>query len=201
MLPTLPPDFFARPTLEVAPDLIGCFIRYRSCVARIVEVEAYSADAASHGFTRTRRSAIMHDTFGHVYVYRSYGVHFCMNFTTDRRKSGAILIRAAEPIEGIGQMKRRRGDVNEFQLCRGPGNLTAAFGISLDLNESMLGVKIIVLHGASSLIAQSTRIGISKAKELPWRFFDPTSKSVSGTSALNRHAHVFSLTGSSNRSE
>ncbi len=198
---TLQPEFFARPTLEVAPDLIGCLIRYRSCLVRIVEVEAYTNDEASHGFRRTARSAIMHDSFGHVYVYRSYGVHLCMNFTTDRRDSGAVLIRAAEPIEGLGQMRRRRGDVRDNDLCRGPGNLTCALGVSLELNESLIGEKIEVLEGTATSIACSTRIGISKAKELPWRFFDPNSKCVSGTGALNHSAQLFSLTGRSNKSE
>ncbi len=198
---TLSSEFFARPTLEVAPALIGCLIRYRSCLVRIVEAEAYTDDEASHGFRRTPRSAIMHDSFGHLYVYRSYGVHFCMNFTTDRRHSGAVLIRAAEPIEGLGQMRRRRGDVHEKELCKGPGNLTCALGVTLELNESLIGEKIEVLEGTTSSIACSTRIGISKAKELPWRFFDPSSLSVSGSSALNRSAQLFSLTGKSNKSE
>ncbi len=198
---TLPSEFFARPTLEVAPDLVGCLIRYRSCLVRIVEVEAYAGDEASHGFRRTPRSAIMHDSFGHVYVYRSYGVHFCMNFTTDRRHSGAVLIRAAEPVEGLGQMRRRRGDVRDHDLCKGPGNLTCALGVTLELNESMIGDKIEVFAGETASIACSTRIGISKAKELPWRFFDADSPCVSGSNALNRSAQLLSLTGKSNKSE
>ena len=168
---------------------------------RIVEVEAYTNDEASHGFRRTARSAIMHDSFGHLYVYRSYGVHLCMNFTTDRRDSGAVLIRAAEPIEGLGQMRRRRGEVRDNDLCRGPGNLTCALGVTLELNESMIGEKIEVLEGTATSIACSTRIGISKAKELPWRFFEPNSLCVSGSNALNRSAQLSSLTGRSNKSE
>lgn len=180
---------------------MGCLVRYRSCLVRIVEVEAYTDDEASHGFRRTARSAIMHDSYGHVYVYRSYGVHFCMNFTTDKRHSGAVLIRSAEPLEGMGQMRRRRGDVRDSELCKGPGNLTCALGVGLELNETMIGDKIEVLRGEACQIACSTRIGISKAKELPWRFFDPKSLSISGTKALNAAAQSFSLTGRSKRSE
>jgi DNA-3-methyladenine glycosylase len=185
---TLPAEFFGRPTLEVAPNLIGCLLKYRSCLVRIVEVEAYMDDEASHGFRRTPRSAIMHDSYGHVYVYRSYGVHFCLNFTTDRKMSGAVLIRAAEPLEGIGQMRRRRGEVPEKQLCKGPGNLTCALGIDLALNEGMIGDKLLVLPGATLALARSKRIGISKAKDHLWRFFDPQSPCVSGTKALNDSA-------------
>lgn len=164
-------------------------MRYRSCLVRIVEVEAYANDEASHGFRRSARSAIMHDSFGHVYVYRSYGVHYCMNFTTDRQNSGAVLIRSAEALEGLGRMRRRRGQVADTALCRGPGNLTCALGVTLELNESMIGDKIEVYRGEATQIACTTRIGISKAKELPWRFFDPSSLCVSGSKALNASAH------------
>ncbi|MCB1059669.1 MAG: DNA-3-methyladenine glycosylase [Calditrichaeota bacterium] len=187
---TLPAEFFARPTLEIAPDLVGCLIEYRSCLVRIVEVEAYTDDEASHGFRRTPRSAIMHDSFGHVYVYRSYGVHFCLNFTTDKRMSGAVLIRAAEAIKGIGAMRRRRGDVKLADLCRGPGNLTLALGIDLSLNESRVGEKLIVHDGRATAVKSSTRIGLSKAKDHQWRFFDPDSNCVSGTKALNNSAKL-----------
>ncbi|MCL4304685.1 DNA-3-methyladenine glycosylase [bacterium] len=197
----LPPEFFARPTLEVAPALVGCLLRYRSCFVRIVETEAYTDDEASHGFRRTPRSAIMHDSFGHVYVYRSYGVHFCLNFTTDRRQSGAVLIRAAEPLEGLATMRRRRGDVADYELCKGPGNLTRALGITLVLNETTVGDAISVFDGSCAQVAKSRRIGISKATGHLWRFFDRESRCVSGPPALNRQASLFSLTGNSKISE
>ncbi len=166
-----------------------------------MEVEAYTVDEASHAFRRTPRSAIMHDSFGHLYVYRSYGVHFCMNITTERKHPGAVLIRAAEPLEGLGAMRRRRGEVADNQLCKGPGNLTCALGVNLRINESPIGKHITVVHGETTRIAQSVRIGITKAKDLPWRFFDPDSPCVSGPPALNRQASLFSLTGNSNISE
>ncbi|MCB9357038.1 MAG: DNA-3-methyladenine glycosylase [Calditrichaeota bacterium] len=184
----LTPDFFARPTLDVAPDLVGCILRYRSCLIRIVEVEAYADDEASHGFRRTPRSAIMHDSFGHVYVYRSYGVHFCLNVTTDRRGTGAVLIRAGEAVEGLRHMRKRRGEVADHVLCRGPGNLTCALGVTLNLNESRIGDALHIFPGTSKRLACSTRIGISKAKEHPWRFFDPDSLCVSGPKELNARA-------------
>ncbi|MBK6910180.1 MAG: DNA-3-methyladenine glycosylase [bacterium] len=197
----LGPDFFGQPTLRVAPALIGCLLRYRSALVRIVEVEAYTDDEASHGFRRTARSAIMHDSFGHVYVYRSYGVHVCLNFTTDRKRCGAVLIRAAEPLEGLGPMRKRRGDVATHKLLSGPGNLTRALGLTLELNEEMIGAKLEVIADAPCAIVCTTRIGISKAKDHPWRFFDPNSGSVSGTKALNATAQPYSLTGSSKISE
>ncbi len=132
----------------------------------------------------------MHDTFGHIYVYRSYGVHFCLNFTTDQSMTGAILIRAAEPLEGIAQIRRRRGQIEDCSLCKGPGNLTSALGVTLALNKSPIGEKLMVYHGKAIRVAQSTRIGIRKAKDLPWRFFDPDSTSVSGSSFLNRSASL-----------
>jgi len=184
----LGPDFFGQPTLRVAPALIGCLLRFRSGLVRIVEVEAYTDDEASHGFRRTARSAIMHDSFGHVYVYRSYGVHVCLNFTTDRKNCGAVLIRAAEPLEGLGSMRRRRGDVETHKLLCGPGNLTRALGITLELNETMIGAKLEVITSAPSDVVCTKRIGISKAKDLHWRFFDPNSLSLSGTRALNQSA-------------
>ncbi|MBK6766069.1 MAG: DNA-3-methyladenine glycosylase [bacterium] len=197
----LGPDFFAQPTLRVAPDLIGCLLRYRSALVRIVEVEAYTDDESSHGFRRTARSAIMHDSFGHIYVYRSYGVHVCLNFTTDRKHCGAVLIRSAEPLEGLGSMRRRRGDVETQKLLSGPGNLSRALGITLDLNESMIGDKIEVIAGAPYSVVCTPRIGISKARNHLWRFFDPDSPSISGTKALNATAKPHSLTGKSKISE
>lgn len=181
--------------------MIGCLLRFRTALVRIVEVEAYTDDEASHGFRRTARSAIMHDSFGHVYVYRSYGVHVCLNFTTDRRHCGAVLIRAAEPLEGLGPMRKRRGDVETHKLLSGPGNLTRALGITLDLNESIIGDKLDVIAGDSTSVVCTTRIGISKAKDHLWRFFDPNSPSVSGTKLLNATARPYSLTGKSKISE
>src|SRR3989339_208313 len=100
-------QFFARETLKVAKDLIGTILTFGNCSGRIVEVEAYTNDEASHAHRRTDRSAIMYDTFGHVYVYFIYGMYHCLNFTTEKKgKPGAVLIRAAEPLSGMELMKR-----------------------------------------------------------------------------------------------
>src|SRR5215472_5940909 len=106
-LAVLGPDFFARDTLTVARDLIGTTMIVGDCRCRIVETEAYTTDAASHSVTRRHTATLMRETFAHIYVYKIYGVHYCLNFTTEREGVGAALIRAAEPLAGIDQMARR----------------------------------------------------------------------------------------------
>jgi len=102
-------DFFARETLEVARDLIGTILVVGKCEARIVETEAYTTDAASHAVTRRHQSVWMQETHGHIYVFFIYGMYYCLNFTTEPEGFGAVLIRAAEPLQGLGIMARRRG--------------------------------------------------------------------------------------------
>jgi len=187
--------FFARPTLEVAPDLVGCYLVLRGrrrLVVRLVEVEAYlgvGLDPASHAQSgRTARNGQMFETPGTLYVYVSYGMHHCLNVVCERRgMAGAVLLRAAEPIEGEGSMRRRRGR-GGLELSNGPGKLAQALGLDLrhdgaDLVRGVLGVWP---GPPPARIAVSTRVGITKAVGLPHRFYDPESGFVSRarTSAL-----------------
>jgi DNA-3-methyladenine glycosylase len=173
-------DFFARPTLDVAPKLVGKIIEIGGCSGRIVEVEAYTDDPASHGHTRTTRSAIMHDTFGHVYIYFIYGMYYCLNFTTERDQVGAVLIRAVEPLRGIEAMQKRRGVTDVHRLCNGPGKLCEAFGIDLHYNHTLIGDKVKLYAGRAGEIQSGPRIGISKATDLNWRFFEVGNPFVRG---------------------
>jgi DNA-3-methyladenine glycosylase len=173
-------DFFAPDTIKVAHDLIGTVLVVGNCEGRIVETEAYAADAASHAITRRNQAAIMQKTFGYVYVYLIYGMYFCLNFTTDRESAGAVLIRAVEPLKGIEQMMERRMTRDLRKLASGPGRLCQAFGVDLSFNGKPVGREIRVKGRASNpVIKTSPRIGISKAKELDWRFFEQGNPFVS----------------------
>lgn len=170
----LPPSFFARDTVRVARELLGKVIDFNGCQVRILETEAYGSDPASHAFRRTPRSAIMFDTYGHVYVYLIYGMYECLNFTTEKEGTpGAVLIRAAEPLLGILGMKRRRKTQKAENLCSGPGKLCQALRITRKLNGSKLGGKIQVYDDGFIVgkIGASSRIGIKDALDLQWRFF------------------------------
>ena len=169
---------FSLPTLDVAPQLIGKILDVDGVRGRIVEVEAYTDDPASHGYRRTERSEIMFETYGHVYVYFIYGMYHCLNFTTDREHVGAILIRAVEPLAGIELMQKRRGIHDVKKLCNGPGKLCEAFGIDLDFNWTKIGERIKLYHGKHGLVRTSPRIGITKAADLHWRFFEAGSPFV-----------------------
>jgi len=173
-------DFFARDTLKVARDLIGTVLAVGHCRARIVETEAYTTDAASHSVIRRHKAALMRETFGHIYVYQIYGVHFCLNFTTERDGVGAVLIRAAEPLAGIGAMSARRGVADRRHLLSGPGKLCQALGVGPELNGKRLGreLRLFAALGARE-VATSRRIGVSRAAELEWRFFERDSPFVS----------------------
>ncbi len=175
----LKPSFFARPTLDVAPELLGCILDVSGVSGRIVEVEAYTDDPASHGFRRTERSAIMFETFGYVYVYYIYGANHCVNFTTDKHHVGAILVRALEPLTGIDKMQKRRGTDKLTQLCSGPGKLCQALGINLTFNWTPVGDQVKIYSGESHKIETSPRIGITKATDLHWRFFESHNPHVS----------------------
>jgi DNA-3-methyladenine glycosylase len=173
-------EFFARDTVTVARDLIGSTLVAGRCAGRIVETEAYTTDAASHAVTRSRQAAIMRETFGHIYVYLIYGMYYCLNITTEREGIGAVLIRAVEPMRGIDLMSERRGTTNLRQLASGPGRLCAAFGIDLTMNSKPLGRDIRVLaREAEPMISASPRIGITRATELDWRFYETGSPFVS----------------------
>lgn len=176
----LKPDFFARDTLTVARDLIGTVLIVGPCKGRIVETEAYTTDAASHSVMRPKQSVVMQTTFGHVYVYFIYGMYFCLNFTTDSRGAGAVLIRAAEPISGLEVMRERRGTDELRKLASGPGRLCDAFGIDLDFNGEQIGKRIKVKARESDPdIGTSKRIGISRDAHLEWRYFESGSRFVS----------------------
>jgi DNA-3-methyladenine glycosylase len=173
-------DFFARDTLTVAQELVGTTMRVGRCEGRIIETEAYTTDAASHAAKRTNRSALMYDTFGHIYVYFTYGMYYCLNFTCERDGIGAVLIRAIEPKLGLETMRNRRGVKEIKRLASGPGRLTQAFGIDLSFNGKPLGREIKLSERTTTPeIASGVRIGISKAAELEWRFFEKANPFVS----------------------
>src|SRR5262249_48630156 len=172
-------DFFARDTVEVARDLVGTTLVVGRCQGRIVETEAYTTDAASHSVTRRNQASTMRETFGRVYVYFIYGMYYCLNFTTDRGGPGAVLIRAAEPLAGLNLMSGRRGTSDPKRLASGPGRLCEAFGIDLSFNGTIIGREIKIKPAASQpAVSASRRIGISKAGELEWRFFENGSPCV-----------------------
>jgi DNA-3-methyladenine glycosylase len=172
-------SFFATSTLEVAPKLIGTILEFGRCRGRIVEVEAYTDDPASHGYRRTDRSEIMFETCAHVYVYFIYGMYYCLNITTDKSHAGAVLIRALEPLRGISLMKKRRGVEDARRLCNGPGKLCQALGITLVQNGTKIGDQIKLYRGTYTSVSSSPRIGITKATDLHWRFFETDNPFVS----------------------
>ena len=167
--------FFARSVHEVAPDLIGATLLVNGCGGVIVEVEAYHhTDPAAHSFRGpTERNAVMFGPPGYAYVYRSYGIHWCLNFVCEREGSAsAVLVRALEPTTRIAAMQRRRGLLDERQLCSGPGKLGEALGITRKFNGLALDEPPFELRarvGAAEVVT-GVRIGITKAAELPWRY-------------------------------
>lgn len=172
----IPPHYFERDALAVARDLIGVILLVHNTGGVIVEAEAYDhTDPASHCFggRRTPRNASMFGPPGHAYVYRSYGVHWCLNFVCGRDRSGhAVLIRALQPVSGIEIMQQRRGSVPERKLCSGPGNLTQALGITGELDGKPLTAPPFGLVARSSHVdvVSGPRIGITRGVDLPWRF-------------------------------
>jgi DNA-3-methyladenine glycosylase len=159
----------------VAPELIGATLLVDGVGGRIVEVEAYHhSDPAAHSFRgRTARNAAMFGPPGHAYVYRSYGIHWCLNFVCERAGSAsAVLIRAIEPLEGLARMRRRRGGKEARLLCAGPGRLCEALGITDAQNGLVLDRPPFALYARTEKveIAVGVRIGISKAVERPWRY-------------------------------
>ena len=159
----------------VAPDLIGATLLFRGVRGTIVEVEAYHhTDPAAHSFRgRTARNAVMFGPPGHAYVYRSYGIHWCLNFVSEPAGSAsAVLIRALQPSEGIPIMRRRRAVADERLLCSGPGRLCQALGITSDVNGLALEPPLFELRPREGTpeIVIGPRIGISVALEQPWRY-------------------------------
>ncbi len=189
----LPRAFYARPTLEVAADLLGALLvherRCLRCSGRIVEVEAYigEGDPACHAAPGpTPRNAPLYGPPGRAYVYLNYGIHYLVNVVTEPEGSpAAVLIRALEPVEGLDLMRRRRrrpargrrasvGPIEDVNLCRGPGNVTRALGITLAENRlDLRGPRLFVegRRAAPASIAWGPRIGIRVGTEHPWRAY------------------------------
>ena len=189
--PRLPRGFYAREPEELAPQLLNKLIVHGGRVARITEVEAYGGrqpDPASHTFRGlTARTAAMFGPPGHLYVYFSYGVHWCANVVCGEEGEGAaVLLRAAAPVAGVDEMREARPTARkDSELLRGPGNFCRALGITKD----HYGADLVTADLAIELQDDGTppgefiagpRIGISKATELPWRFYLPNEPTVSG---------------------
>jgi DNA-3-methyladenine glycosylase len=172
----LPREFFARSVHEVAPELIGVTLLVNGVGGPIVEAEAYDSavDPAAHGFRgQTPRNASMFGPPSHAYVYRSYGIHWCLNLVCEEEgTAAALLIRALEPAHGIEVMEQRRGLVNPRLLCSGPGRLCQALDVTRDHDGLPLDEPPFELLPADSACAVVAvpRIGISVATDLPWRY-------------------------------
>jgi DNA-3-methyladenine glycosylase len=168
-------DFFARSVHEVAPDLLGVTLLVDGVGGPIVEVEAYHhEDPASHGFGgRTERNAAMFGPPGHAYVYRSYGIHWCLNFVCEEAgAASAVLLRALEPVFGLEAMRARRGLAEPRLLASGPGRLCQALAVTREHDGLPLDKPPFELREreAEPEIVRGPRIGITRARELPWRF-------------------------------
>ncbi len=202
--PPLAPDFYLQPTLAVAKALLGKVLARWSkegvTAGRIVEVEAYlgARDRAAHSFSlrRTRRNEAMYGPGGSAYVYFIYGMHYCFNVVTGPPQvPEAVLVRAVEPLSGLGVMRKRRGcspKTPVWKLASGPANLCRALGIDLTLNGAPLWQPPLVLCDAprvpESQIGSSARIGVGYAgadAQRHWRFFLRHSPAVSGPRSLN----------------
>jgi DNA-3-methyladenine glycosylase len=173
--PRLRKSFFDRSVHEVAPDLIGATLLVNGVGGIIVEVEAYHhTDPAAHSYNgQTPRNAVMFGPPGYLYVYRSYGIHWCMNFVCEEDGSAsAVLLRAVQPTQGLAAMKRRRGLTDERLLCAGPGRVCEALGVTHKHNGLPLDKAPFELRARDQdcEIAAGIRIGITKAAELPWRY-------------------------------
>tara|TARA_R110002020_G_scaffold39797_11_gene117847 strand:+ start:1150 stop:1704 length:555 start_codon:yes stop_codon:yes gene_type:complete len=168
----LTPAFFDRPAPDVAHDLIGVTLLVDGVGGVLVEVEAYDqADPASHSFKGpTPRNAAMFGPPGHAYVYKIYGIHWCLNFVC--QPGSAVLIRALEPLHGIELMQQRRGGLTPRQLCSGPGKLCQALAITRDLDGMPLDAAPFRLSAGTGPrpVAAGPRIGITKGVDTQWRF-------------------------------
>lgn len=180
-----------------APLLIGCIFEFKEFSGRIVETEAYTeTDPASHSYGGRRpRNATMFKEAGHLYVYRSYGVHWCANLVTGPEGSGqAVLLRALEPLGAVDAMRVNRPCAELTRLCAGPGNLTAALGISGDHDGIALGRGFDLRPGPGGEVWCGPRIGITKSADLPLRFFDRHSRFLSRTNFRQSSPFEFSKT-------
>lgn len=208
----IPQRFFSRDAREVALDLIGCRLVRRlpdggRLVLRLVEVEAYlgdGSDPAAHSHRGpTERNRSMFGPAGRLYAYRSYGIHVCVNVVCgERGQAAAVLLRAGEPIEGVEHMRALRGltpDAANLQIARGPGRLTQALGLELAHDGQTLLRPPLTLHArvpssAPLRVEQGPRVGITKAADLPYRYFEWDSAWVSafrkGTLRARRNAEA-----------
>lgn len=183
--PALARAFFARSVHEVAPELLGCTLLVDGVGGRIVELEAYdSSEPASHSYRGpTARNRTMFGPPGHVYVYRSYGVHWCMNLVCGRGGPGAsaLLVRALEPTHSLDTMRARRGLDAVRLLCAGPGRLCQALGVTRALDGHAIDAPPFRILPAPSPVDVVTgpRIGITKATELEWRYCERGSRFLS----------------------
>ena len=173
--PRLRSAFFGRSVHDVAPDLIGATLLVNGVGGIIVEVEAYHhTDPAAHSYGgRTERNAVMFGPPGYAYVYRSYGIHWCLNFVCEEDGSAsAVLIRALEPTKGLPVMRRRRGVAETRNLCSGPGKLCEALAVTHKYNGLKLDRAPFELRARNETpaIVAGVRIGITKAAEKPWRY-------------------------------
>jgi DNA-3-methyladenine glycosylase len=180
---TLASDFYARPVVEVAPELVGCVVEHDGCSGVIVETEAYhESEPASHAFAGlTPRTQTLFGPPGRAYVYRSYGIHALLNAVCEREGIGAgVLIRALAPLDGIELMRARRGLVGgrparDRELCSGPGKLSQALGIRLDENGTSLASGPVRIGAREDgwlnpQVVVGVRVGITRAIDLRWRF-------------------------------
>lgn len=198
----VPRSFFRRSSVIVARELIGCYFTRElkngtRLVVRIVETEAYlgdGTDPASHAHNgETPRNRVMFGPPGHIYVYRSYGIHYCVNVVCGDRPPQAVLLRAGEPVEGEATIRKNRGlskDAPSVSSLRGPGNFCKALGITLTHNGASLLSGPFSIHPPRKQdtpfeVGVSSRIGISKAVEHPYRFFILDNRHVSGSRAKN----------------
>jgi DNA-3-methyladenine glycosylase len=176
------PGFWARHPALVASDLIGWDVFVDGVGGRIVETEAYHhEDPASHTFPGpTARNAVMFGPPAHLYVYRSYGIHWCMNFVCGEDPGGAVLIRALEPTAGLEVMRARRGAKDIRDLCSGPGKLCQALAVTREHNGVALDRQPFELRaGSPRAVVAGPRIGITKAVAVPWRFGEAGSRFLS----------------------
>ncbi|MEZ5080972.1 MAG: DNA-3-methyladenine glycosylase [Thermoleophilia bacterium] len=179
MVAALTGAFFDRPAGVVAPDLLGCTLLHDGVGGIIVEVERYEeSDPASHSAAGPRgRAAVMFSEPGRLYVYRSYGIHWCLNVVCDGLGRGsALLVRALRPTQGLERMRERRGGRPDRELCSGPGRLAQALGVDDRLNGSWAvpgdGAPAVSFLPASEPVevARGPRIGITRAVDRPWRY-------------------------------
>lgn len=182
----LPASFYDRPVLDVAPELLGCVLHHGHASGVIVETEAYhESEPACHAFGGHRPHLdVLFGAPGLAYVYRSYGIHALINAVCEPEGVGAaVLIRALEPLDGVGDMFGRRGPkiTRDIQLCSGPGKLTQALGVGLDLNGTSLvdGPLLVTERVSAPATIESRRIGITRAVGLPWRFSIAGNRHVS----------------------